>query len=66
MNIVIVMLRAKRIINVILIILSCSNKWKDNIPPSRIEKGTKGGLAISFSACADDQLAIDTTVSTYA
>ncbi|CAN6686247.1 unnamed protein product [Malus baccata var. baccata] len=39
------------------------NAWKDNIPPSRARKSTKGGLAISLSACEDDKMAIDTTVS---
>ncbi|CAK9163134.1 unnamed protein product [Ilex paraguariensis] len=34
--------------------------WDDNSPPSGVFKGTSGGLAISFSACLDDQLAADT------
>ncbi|KAM7482292.1 hypothetical protein LguiB_006875 [Lonicera macranthoides] len=38
------------------------DKWDDNRPPSGVYKGTSGGLAISFSACRDDQLATDTTV----
>ncbi|KAM7478980.1 hypothetical protein LguiA_027193 [Lonicera macranthoides] len=37
------------------------DKWDDNRPPSGVYKGTSGGLAISFSACRDDQLATDTT-----
>ncbi|XP_048424740.1 metacaspase-1-like isoform X2 [Pyrus x bretschneideri] len=37
------------------------NAWKDNIPPSRARKSTRGGLAISLSACEDDKMAIDTT-----
>ncbi|KAM1794029.1 hypothetical protein ACFX11_034552 [Malus domestica] len=37
------------------------NTWKDNSPPSRARKSTKGGLAISLSACEDDKMAIDTT-----
>ncbi|CAN6543825.1 unnamed protein product [Malus baccata var. baccata] len=39
------------------------NIWKDNSPPSRARKSTNGGLAISLSACEDDKMAIDTTVS---
>ncbi|XP_048424736.1 metacaspase-1 isoform X7 [Pyrus x bretschneideri] len=37
------------------------NAWKDNTPPSRARKSTRGGLAISLSACEDDKMAIDTT-----
>ncbi|KAK1430265.1 hypothetical protein QVD17_12894 [Tagetes erecta] len=37
------------------------NVWKDNSPPSGVYKGTRGGHAISISACEDDQLAADTT-----
>ncbi|KAM7478981.1 hypothetical protein LguiA_027194 [Lonicera macranthoides] len=40
------------------------DKWDDNRPPSGVYKGTSGGLAISFSACRDDQLATDTTAFT--
>ncbi|KAK6916130.1 hypothetical protein RJ641_018991 [Dillenia turbinata] len=36
------------------------DRWVDNSPPSKVEKGTSGGLAICFSACTDDQLAADT------
>ncbi|TXG53947.1 hypothetical protein EZV62_019203 [Acer yangbiense] len=35
--------------------------WDDNTPPSGADKATRGGLAISISACADDQVASDTT-----
>lgn len=44
-------------------VLICRKAWKDNSPPSRARKSTKGGLAISLSACEDDKMAIDTTVS---
>ncbi|KAM3219725.1 hypothetical protein P3S67_019496 [Capsicum chacoense] len=37
------------------------NKWKDNRPPSGVNKGTSGGRAISFSACKDNQLAAYTS-----
>ena len=37
--------------------------WSDNKPPSGVYKGTNGGLAISISACEDNQLAADTSVS---
>ncbi|XP_060676151.1 metacaspase-1 isoform X1 [Ziziphus jujuba] len=35
--------------------------WEDNSPPSGIDKGTGGGLAICISACNDDKLAADTS-----
>ncbi|XP_023750739.1 metacaspase-1 [Lactuca sativa] len=35
--------------------------WSDNKPPSGVYKGTNGGLAISISACEDNQLAADTS-----
>ncbi|KAK4845185.1 hypothetical protein QYF36_002061 [Acer negundo] len=35
--------------------------WDDNTPPSGANKATRGGLAICISACADDQVASDTT-----
>ncbi|XP_052204975.1 metacaspase-1-like isoform X2 [Diospyros lotus] len=35
-------------------------KWIDNKALSGAKKGTDGGLAISLSACADDQMATDT------
>lgn len=35
----------------------------NNHPPSNAYKGTSGGQAICFSACEDDQLAEDTSVS---
>ncbi|KAL5564080.1 hypothetical protein UlMin_033827 [Ulmus minor] len=38
-----------------------NNKWIDNSPPSGVNKGTSGGLAICLSACEDSQLAADTT-----
>jgi len=34
----------------------------DNRPPSGAYKGTSGGLAICLSACADEDLAADTSV----
>ncbi|KAF3658760.1 metacaspase-1 [Capsicum chacoense] len=37
------------------------NKWKDNRPPSGVNKGTSGGRAISFCACKDNQLAAYTS-----
>ncbi|CAN4107964.1 unnamed protein product [Withania somnifera] len=37
------------------------NKWDDNRPPSGTNKGTRGGRAIGFSACKDNQLAADTS-----
>lgn len=37
--------------------------WLDNRPPSGVNKGTSGGHAISISACEDNQLAADTSVS---
>ncbi|GLT64723.1 hypothetical protein SLA2020_371980 [Shorea laevis] len=36
-------------------------QWEDNRPPSGVDKGTSGGLAICISACEDDQLASDTS-----
>ncbi|XAR53048.1 hypothetical protein NMG60_11021437 [Bertholletia excelsa] len=36
-------------------------EWKENQPSSGVDKGTEGGLAISFTACADDERAVDTT-----
>ncbi|KAL5857331.1 hypothetical protein ACOSQ3_004789 [Xanthoceras sorbifolium] len=40
-------------------------EWKDNSPPSSgVNKATSGGLAICISACADDQVASDTTAFT--
>ncbi|KAJ9552113.1 hypothetical protein OSB04_016158 [Centaurea solstitialis] len=38
-----------------------TKKWLDNSPPSGVYKGTKGGHAISISACEDHQLAADTS-----
>ncbi|XP_028085477.1 metacaspase-1-like isoform X2 [Camellia sinensis] len=35
--------------------------WVDNKPTSGVRKSTDGGLAISLSACGDDQIAADTT-----
>ncbi|KAL7585792.1 hypothetical protein Lser_V15G46018 [Lactuca serriola] len=35
--------------------------WSENKPPSGAYKGTNGGLAISISACEDNQLAADTS-----
>ncbi|KAK3185056.1 hypothetical protein Dsin_032342 [Dipteronia sinensis] len=37
------------------------NIWDNNTPPSGANKATSGGLAICISACADDQVATDTT-----
>lgn len=37
-------------------------RWVDNKPPSGANKGTQGGLAISLSACADAEIAADTSV----
>ncbi|WJZ84561.1 hypothetical protein VitviT2T_004161 [Vitis vinifera] len=40
-----------------------SNKWEEDVAPSgRPPKGTSGGLAICFSACADSQRAVDTSI----
>ncbi|KAK4757538.1 hypothetical protein SAY87_018839 [Trapa incisa] len=39
-------------------------KWMDNKPLSGANKGTQGGLAISLSACADAEIAADTSVLT--
>ncbi|CAM8929576.1 unnamed protein product [Rhodiola kirilowii] len=39
-------------------------QWEDNSPPSGEYKGTAGGLAISFGACKDRQLAADTSAFT--
>ena len=38
-------------------------RWKDNRAPSGAPKHTSGGLAICISACEDNQMAADTTVS---
>ncbi|KAA8536458.1 hypothetical protein F0562_028936 [Nyssa sinensis] len=38
--------------------------WVDNKPPSGVDKSTSGGLAISISACADNQMAADTSAFT--
>ncbi|CAM8987135.1 unnamed protein product [Rhodiola kirilowii] len=38
--------------------------WVDNTPPSGAYKSTKGGFAVSLSACADKQIAADTTAFT--
>ncbi|KAE8692026.1 Metacaspase-1 [Hibiscus syriacus] len=43
---------------------SIERKWEDNSPPSGVYKGTKGGLAISISACLDNQAAADTSAFT--
>ncbi|KAJ6420779.1 hypothetical protein OIU84_028193 [Salix udensis] len=41
------------------------NKWEDNSPPSgNARKHSDGGLAISLSACLDNQVAADTTAFT--
>ncbi|XP_065871819.1 metacaspase-1-like isoform X2 [Euphorbia lathyris] len=37
-----------------------TKKWEDNSPPSGAIKQTSGGLAITFGACRDDQMAADT------
>lgn len=36
--------------------------WEDHGHQSPIYKGTSGGLALSFSACDDHQVSVDTTV----
>ncbi|XP_031281838.1 metacaspase-1-like isoform X2 [Pistacia vera] len=41
-----------------------TRKWEENIPPSGVNKATNGGLAISLSACEDDQVASDTSAFT--
>ncbi|CAI9786191.1 unnamed protein product [Fraxinus pennsylvanica] len=38
-----------------------TGKWDDNRPPSGAYKGTNGGKAICFSACEDNQKAVDTS-----
>ncbi|XP_028753206.1 metacaspase-1-like isoform X1 [Neltuma alba] len=40
-----------------------NHEWEDNKPPAKVpmRKHTSGGLAISFSACEDNQIAVDTT-----
>ncbi|KAJ8754809.1 hypothetical protein K2173_012733 [Erythroxylum novogranatense] len=38
-----------------------AKKWDDNKPPSGVRKHSNGGLAISISACEDNQVALDTT-----
>ncbi|XP_039025128.1 metacaspase-1-like isoform X2 [Hibiscus syriacus] len=43
---------------------SIKRKWEDNSPPSGVYKGTNGGLAISISACLDNEAAVDTSVFT--
>ncbi|XWS39740.1 hypothetical protein CRYUN_Cryun18bG0080200 [Craigia yunnanensis] len=43
---------------------SLEKKWKDNSPPSGVNKRTNGGLAISISACLDNQAAADTSAFT--
>ncbi|KAJ6370268.1 hypothetical protein OIU76_028524 [Salix suchowensis] len=41
------------------------NKWEDNSPPyGNARKHSDGGLAISLSACLDNQVAADTTAFT--
>ncbi|XP_021658279.2 metacaspase-1-like [Hevea brasiliensis] len=40
------------------------DKWEDNSPPNGTRKHTNGGLAISLSACEDNQMAADTTAFT--
>ncbi|KAG6588766.1 Metacaspase-1, partial [Cucurbita argyrosperma subsp. sororia] len=40
------------------------DEWIDNRPPSGASKATSGGLAISLSACGDDQFAADTSILT--
>ncbi|WCJ18722.1 metacaspase 1 [Euphorbia peplus] len=37
-----------------------TKRWDDNSPPSGASKQTSGGLAITFGACRDDQMAADT------
>ncbi|KAI3755350.1 hypothetical protein L1987_55147 [Smallanthus sonchifolius] len=41
------------------------NAWIDNRPLSGVFKGTTGRHTISISACEDDQLVADTSVSEY-
>ncbi|KAE8668264.1 Metacaspase-1 [Hibiscus syriacus] len=43
---------------------STVRKWEDNGSPSGVYKGTNGGLAISISACLDNQAAADTSAFT--
>ncbi|XVE93146.1 hypothetical protein REPUB_Repub01dG0165100 [Reevesia pubescens] len=43
---------------------SLEKKWKDNSPPSGVNKRTNGGLAISIGACLDNQAAADTSAFT--
>ncbi|XWS54518.1 hypothetical protein CRYUN_Cryun10bG0096300 [Craigia yunnanensis] len=43
---------------------SLEKKWKDNSLPSGVDKRTNGGLAISISACLDNQAATDTSAFT--
>ncbi|KAA8536457.1 hypothetical protein F0562_028935 [Nyssa sinensis] len=38
--------------------------WVENKPPSGVDKSTSGGLAIGISACADNQMAADTSAFT--
>ncbi|XP_054776625.1 metacaspase-3-like [Prosopis cineraria] len=40
-----------------------NHEWEDNKPPAKVpmRKHTSGGLAICFSACEDNQIAVDTT-----
>ncbi|XVF44789.1 hypothetical protein PTKIN_Ptkin02bG0152200 [Pterospermum kingtungense] len=40
---------------------SLEKKWKDDTPPSGVDKPTSGGLAICISACLDNQAAADTS-----
>ncbi|KAI8554847.1 hypothetical protein RHMOL_Rhmol05G0128700 [Rhododendron molle] len=39
-------------------------RWVNNKPPSGASKSTNGGLAVSLSACANDQMAADTSAFT--
>ncbi|XP_021837990.2 metacaspase-1 isoform X2 [Spinacia oleracea] len=39
-------------------------KWLNNIPPSGAKKCTRGGRAICFSACRDDEMATDSNAFT--
>ncbi|KMT01515.1 hypothetical protein BVRB_9g215180 [Beta vulgaris subsp. vulgaris] len=39
-------------------------KWLDNRPPSGAKKCTRGGRAICFSACRDDEMATDSNAFT--
>ena len=39
--------------------------WVDNSPPNNSRKHTDGGLAISISACEDNQMAADTSVRNF-